>query len=63
MKKRGKTKSDKWHEARRCENLVMYLERQMQTGRYVADEQVALDWLVAQKLHLARLEREVQQEA
>ena len=61
MTKRGR-KSSKWHEARRCENMVLYLEKQMQSGRFVADEKVALDWLISQKVHLARLERQLARE-
>ena len=61
MAKRGR-KSSKWHEARRTENMVLYLEKQLQTGRYIADEKVALDWLISQKVHLAKLERQLARE-
>ena len=61
MAKREK-KSKKWHEARRCENMVLYLEKQMQSGRYIGDQDTAITWICAQKVHLARLERQLARE-
>ena len=61
MTKRGK-KSSKWHEARRVESLVAHLEKQMQSGRYIGDQDTAITWICAQKVHLARLERQLARE-
>lgn len=55
-------KSPKWHELKRREHLVTYLEMQLNSGRYAADQDKAVSYISKEKRALALLENQLQQE-
>ena len=58
---RGK-KSPLWHELKRREHMVTYLQNRLDSGNYRADAQKAIDFIATEKLALAVLESQLQQE-
>ena len=61
MAKGDKTKSPKWHEAKRRRYLVDHLQRCLDSGRYAGDVDRAVSYIVEQRMELALLEQEVAQ--
>ena len=59
--KRGK-RSDLWHECSRKKHLVKHLEWCLSSGRYVADQDEAITYICQQKMSIALLENQLQQQ-
>jgi hypothetical protein len=60
---KSKRKSELFHKTRRCENLILHLEKQLASGRYSGDQQTAINWLCERKMALAILEHQLKLEA
>ena len=52
-----------WHELKRREHMVAYLEMQLSSGRYAGDMQEAIDFITSEKTSLVDLESKLKLEA